>query len=171
LVWDHSDIIFPVISIDKPQTVDMVDVKNILSRWVEKEEAEKYIGRIKNEIAGLIEFNLHFWVAREDGVVVGISGLCDPLPKILGFSETDKPGELKILYLDPRFRGKGIGKILLKFIEDKAKREGYKEILVRSAERFKDTAYAFYEKMGYIKVGTVSSDTNSEQMQVFLKRL
>jgi hypothetical protein len=43
--------------------------------------------------------------------------------------------------------------------------------LIRSAERFRDTAYVFYEKMGYSKVGMITSESNSEQMQVFEKKL
>lgn len=147
----------------------MKDIETILFCWIEAKEVEKYIQRIKSEINGSVEFNLHFWAAREDGRVVGITGLCGPLPKILEFARTHKPGELKILYLDPKSRGKGIGKMLLKFVEHEAKKEGYKEILIRSAERFRDTAYIFYEKMGYAKVGVVESDSNSEQMQLFEK--
>lgn len=142
-----------------------------MSFWVEKEEVEKYIERIRNEIKGKIEFNLHFWVAKESGNVVGITGLCDPLPKILEFAKTEKPGELKILYLDPKSRGKGFGKELLRFIENEAKNQSYKEILIRSAERFRDTAYGFYGKMGYSKVGVVANESGNEQMQLFEKKI
>lgn len=160
-----------MIIIDKPTCSDMEKIKRIMYFWTDKENADSYIARIKNEITGITEFNLHFWVAKENKKVVGVTGLCDPLPKILEFSKTDKPGELKILYLDPKSRGKGIGKKLLKFVESEAKRQGYKEILIRSAERFRDTAYGFYEKMGYSKVGIVTSENSSEPMQVFERTL
>lgn len=155
--------------IAKPKINDIDEISKTMSFWVEKEEVEKYIQRIKSEIKGKTEFNLHFWVAKENKKVVGVAGHCDPLPKILEFAKTKKPGELKILYLDPDSRGKGIGKKLLEFIENEAKNQGCKEILIRSAKRFKDTAYEFYKKMGYGKVGIVTSENNSEPMQVFEK--
>src|SRR3989344_531403 len=98
--------------------------------WTEKEEVDKYIKRITNEINGKVKFNLHFWVAKEDNHAIGIIGLCDPLPKILPFAQSDKPGEIKILYLDNTYRGKGIGRKLVNFIEKEAIRQGYKELLV-----------------------------------------
>lgn len=158
-------------SIGKPTVKDLDQISKIMSNWVEKEEAEKYIGRIENEIKGKTEFNLHFWIIKEDQKVVGVTGLCDPLPKILEFAKTKNPGELKILYLESNSRGKGIGRKLLEFIENEANNKCYKEILIRSAERFRDTAYGFYEKMGYSKVGVVTSENNSEPMQVFEKKL
>ena len=155
----------------KPTLEDLHKITEIMSFWVEEDEVEKYIERIKNEIEGKTEFNIHFWVVKDNDEVVGVTGLCDPLPNILKFAKTKYPGELKILYLDPNSRGKGIGRKLLVFIENEARKQGYKEILIRSAKRFRDTAYGFYERMGYSKVGMITSESNSEQMQVFEKKL
>lgn len=160
-----------MVSIEKPSLADVESVRKILSVWTGKEEVDKYFERIKSEITGITEYNLQFWVAKEDEKVVGIAGLCDPLPKILEFAKTEKPGELKILYLNPGVRGKGIGKRLLGFVENEARNQSYKEILIRSAERYKDTAYGFYEKMDYGKVGIVAGSDSPEPMQVFEKGL
>jgi GNAT superfamily N-acetyltransferase len=157
-----------MITIDKPTNSDISTIKNIMYQWTEKEEVEKYLIRIDNEIKGNIEFNLHFWVARENNDVLGIIGLCDPLPKIIPFSKTKKAGEIKILYVDGQQQGKGVGKSLISFVEQEAERQGYQELLVRSAKKYKDTAYGFYKKMGYSDIGTIIND-KGKSMQLFEK--
>jgi GNAT superfamily N-acetyltransferase len=153
-------------NISKPKIEDLNKISEILLQWTEKEEAEKYVKRIKNEINGTTEFNMSFWVIKKDDEVVGVGGLSDVLPSIKSFTKTENPCELKILYLDNKFRGQGFGKILLNSLEEKAKENKYTELIIRSAERYKDTAYGFYEKMGYRNVGL--TDNN---MVVFNKEL
>jgi len=153
-------------NISKPKTEDLDKIFEILLQWTEKGEAEKYIKRIKNEINGTTEFNMSFWVIKKDDEIAGVGGLSDILPSIKNLSKTKNPGELKILYLDNKFRGQGFGKILLNFLEEKAKDNKYTELIIRSAERYKNTAYGFYEKMGYKNIGL--TDNN---MAVFNKKL
>jgi GNAT superfamily N-acetyltransferase len=160
------------IIIDKPNLGDLGEIKGILAQWTDKSEVDKYIKRIKNEIAGKIEFNTHYWVARDSGVPVGIVGLCDPLPQVLPFAKTRHPGKFKILYIDGAYRGRGIGRKLVDFLESEAKKEGYTEVLARSAEKYRDTSYGFYEKMGYKEAGTVhAGEDPSKPMRVFRKEL
>lgn len=153
-------------NITKPKTEDLDKIFEILLQWTEREEAEKYVKRIKNEINGKTEFNMSFWVIKKDEEVAGVGGLSEILPSIKNFSKTKNPCELKILYLDNKFRGQGFGKILLNSLEEKAKENKYAELIIRSAERYKDTAYGFYEKMGYKNIGL--TDNN---MAVFNKEL
>ena len=109
-----------MISIDKPKLTDIDGIRDLMSFWTEKYEVDKYIERVRNEIMGTVEYNLRFWVAKESKQTVGIVGLCDPLPKIISFAVSDKPGEIKILYLDNNYRGKGIGRQLVGFIQNEA---------------------------------------------------
>ncbi|HIH10664.1 TPA: GNAT family N-acetyltransferase [Candidatus Woesearchaeota archaeon] len=160
-----------MVNITKPVTKNIEQIKEILSQWTEVEEVEKYITRISNEIDGKTEFNMQFWIAKEDETVVGVVGLCNPLPKILSFAKTSNPGEIKILYLDTQMQGKGIGKLLVGYVEKEADKQGYSELLVRSAERYRDTAYGFYEKLGYLKTGIVEGGEEFKKMQVFGKVL
>jgi len=159
-----------MVTIQKPTVEDLSIYKNILTQWTEEEEVNKYMGRISNEIKGEIEYNMHFWTAKENNNVLGLIGLCDPLPKIIPFSKTKKAGEIKILYIDGQQQGKGIGKSLITFIEKEAKRQDYQELLVRSAEKYKATAYGFYKKMGYSDLGTIIND-EGKSMQLFEKLL
>ena len=160
-----------MVEVAKPILSDIARIREILNQWTEEEETKKYLQRIKDEISGKTEFNQNFWVVKEDGVVLGVTGLSDPLPKVIAFSRTNKPGEGKILYLDKLYRGKGVGRILIEFLENEARRRGYAELLLRSAERYRDTAYGFYEHVGYDKRGTVTSEDPSKIMQVFGKML
>ena len=56
---------------------------------------------------------------------------------------------LKYLYVDPVYRGKGLGKLLLKHLKTKFKAIG---LLVEKGE---EQAKAFYEKQGFRLVGTL----------------
>lgn len=152
--------------IRKPQKNDIKTIQAILTQWTEVEEVEKYVARITNEIDGIIEYNTRFWVYEDEGNVVGIAGLSDPLPKVISFSKGKKAIELKILYIDNLCRGKGIGKQLMAYLEELARDEKCDEMVVRSAKRYVDTAYGFYEKLGYKILGYVDNE-----MAVFGKKI
>ena len=155
--------------ITKPKINDLRAINNILIRWTEKEEAEKYIERIGNEIKGKTEFNMQFWVASNT-VVLGVIGLSDPLPILERFFSTNKPGEIKILYVDEQNVHQGIGKTLTAFLENEAINQGYTELFVRSAQKYKFTAWEFYKRVGYKELGSVTNE-KQEKMKVFNKIL
>ncbi|KKR48105.1 MAG: hypothetical protein UU14_C0023G0005 [Candidatus Roizmanbacteria bacterium GW2011_GWB1_40_7] len=106
-----------------------------------------------------------------DNLVVGIIGLSDPILKILDLAKTDKRVELKILYVDKNYQKRGVGTELIGFVENQAKKQRYLELLVRSAEKYKYTAWEFYEKMGFKKIGTVTGGDEIKFIQVFSKLL
>jgi len=157
--------------ISKPKLLDLDQIRKILLQWTEKIEVEKYVERIGKEVQGETEFNMHFWVAKEEDYVLGVVGLSDPLPKVIPLAKTQNPGEVKILYVDTAAQGRGVGKSLVEYVEKEAENVGYSELLVRSANRYKDSAYGFYEKMGYEKVGLVEGGDELKMMQVFGKVL
>lgn len=150
----------------KPKIEYLDRVREILIEWTDREEADKYVKRIQNEIIGKTEFGMSFWLIKNKNIVVGVGGLSDIMPSLKSLAQTKNPGELKILYLDNQYRGKGLGKIFLDFLEKEAKGDNKTELIIRSAERYKDTAYPFYLKMGYKKVGI--TDNN---MAVFNKKI
>ena len=65
--------------------------------------------------------------------------------KIIGFVDLLPEGELTSLYVLPSWNGKGIGKQLLIFIEDVARKMGMKKLRCQSSENAK----TFYEKFDY----------------------
>ena len=155
-------------TIRKPETKDLPKIKEVLAQWNDDEYTNLYFKRVKNEIEGSTEFNIKFWVASEKDVL-GIIGLCNPSPDILHFATTSEPGQLKILYIDSRAQGKGVGKKLTEFIEKKALKKDYDELLVKSSEDYKKTAWGFYEKMGYKPVDLIGNKSNNKKSKIFLK--
>jgi len=155
-----------MMEIVKPKIEDLEGIRKILEQWTENEEVEKYLGRIKDEINGITKFGMNFWVIKSNDLIVGVGGLADPLPVVIPLAQSGNPGEIKILYLDNEIRGKGFGKQMVEFLEKEARGQGYTELFIRSAERYKDTAYGFYEKVGYKKVGLLDNN-----MVVFAKVL
>ncbi len=152
--------------LQKPTISDLTIIEDILKYWTDPEEANKYVTRIQKEIEGLIEFNTHFWVIQNKHKTVGITGISNTLPKIQQFVTLQNPIELKLLYLDKKTRGLGLGKLTILELEKILKENNYDEILIRSAVRYKDTAWGFYEKMGFTQVGFIDQD-----MAVFRKIL
>lgn len=150
--------------IEKPKTEDLKMIRYILEQWTEPEEVEKYLFRIESEINGQTEYSMNFWVIKDQGLVIGVGGLTKPLPLILTLTKTTNPGEIKILYIDNNHRGKGIGRQMVNYLEQEARNQGYTELFIRSAERYKDTAYGFYKKMGYEQIHKLENN-----MSVFYK--
>lgn len=153
-----------------PKPEDLVAIANILSQWNDKDEVEKYITRIQNEIDGQTEYGMNFYTMKENNKLIGIGGLADPLPSIMSYAKTENPGELKILYLDNQARGNNFGKKFLNWLEEKALSDERSELLVRSAEKFRETAFEFYKTCGYEDLGQIE---NSDQkiMELFRKDL
>jgi putative acetyltransferase len=68
--------------------------------------------------------------------------------RIIGFTDFLPQGELTSLYVHPKYIGKGVGKKLLTFIENIAKKMGIKILRCQSSKNAKD----FYLKHGYIVI-------------------
>ncbi|MFZ4631804.1 MAG: GNAT family N-acetyltransferase [Patescibacteria group bacterium] len=150
--------------IEKPKIEDLKAIAQILEQWTEKEEVEKYLSRIESEINGYTEYSMNFWVVKDGKFVIGVGGLAEPLPKILSLSKSKKPGEIKILYINSIHQSKGAGRQMVEFLEQEARNQGYTELFIRSAERYKDTAYGFYKNMGYEAIGKTENN-----MKIFSK--
>jgi len=86
-------------------------------------------------------------VAEVDGHVVGVVGA--------GSGEFSGTVALTSLWVDPRFRGRGVGTALIGAVEDWAKSQDLTQVVLwvteanRSAERL-------YERLGFKRTGRVS---------------
>ncbi len=160
----------PSTSFAIPVISDLPEILRILSQWVDEAEAQKYIVRIKDCIEGRSEYGMRFYAMKDGDAVIGVGGLADPLPLVIPYAKTAKPAELKILYLDNNIRGKGYGKSFLEFLEKKALSDGRTELLVRSAEQFRETAFGFYLHCGYEDLGSIVNDAG-RPMELFRKIL
>lgn len=46
------------------------------------------LDRIRAGIAGTKEYGMEFYVMKNEGVIVGVGGLADPLPAIMSYAGT-----------------------------------------------------------------------------------
>lgn len=66
------------------------------------------------------------------------------------YALTDDPGEMKLeqLYLLPEHYGKGLGKLMLLRVEEQARMQGRRTLMLQTNKR-NDIAIAFYRKAGF----------------------
>lgn len=81
-----------------------------------------------------------FWVVEEKGEILG-TGACS--------IHADRV-EVKKIYVDPRLRGRGWGRTLIKRVEQTAREVGRDRVDAWSDTRF-TTAHAVYEHLGYVR--------------------
>ena len=84
------------------------------------------------------EFEVFFCLVDQEKVIGTVA-----LKKV-----DDYTVELKAMYLDRNYRGKGFGRKLMDKVVDEAKRLGFKSIVLDSMSQYKD-ALRLYEKTGF----------------------
>ncbi|MFX0063180.1 MAG: GNAT family N-acetyltransferase [Candidatus Hermodarchaeota archaeon] len=80
-----------------------------------------------------------FWVIDENNEIIGLVGVI-----LMG----DSTAELKRMRVKSSYRGRGLGKKLLKTVEDYCKGLGITKIVLSTAERL-TTARRMYERSGF----------------------
>ncbi|MDQ5912408.1 MAG: family N-acetyltransferase [Patescibacteria group bacterium] len=143
---------------------DIPTVSNILSQsFSDTEDVQYMINLIKDSLSDTPQYPGEFYVVTKDdkGTVVGFLGYRNATTKLKQFSTGNKPIEIYSLFVDMNMRQKGIGRSLVNFLEEHALTNGYDEIIVKSADKFKETGWVFYEKIGFTLAGTVEGSTGS----------
>lgn len=82
------------------------------------------------------------WIAEEDGKNIGSVMLVDAGNRV---------SQMRLLLVEPQFRGKGIGKRLIQECIDFSKRNGYKKIRLWTQKNL-DAARHLYRKAGFVCV-------------------
>ncbi|MEV6410943.1 GNAT family N-acetyltransferase [Kribbella sp. NPDC051718] len=103
-----------------------------------------------------------FLVARVDGRGVGCGALQptgDPLV-----------GELKRMYVEPAFRGRGIASAVLAGLEELASGVGYRALRLATGER-QPEAIALYERCGYRSTEPYGKYVNDQLARCYQKTL
>ena len=77
----------------------------------------------------------------------------------------DDTAELKALYLDNRYRGQGLGKLLINIIIEEARTSGFKTIVLDSMKQYKE-AERLYKKCGFTDCARYNDNTYAD---VFMK--
>ena len=84
------------------------------------------------------------FVAEVDGVVVGTVGA--------GPGEFEGVGALTALWVDPRFRSRGVGTALVEAVLDWATDQGFSQVLLWVTE-VNEKAQSLYERQGFARTG------------------
>ncbi|KAK9235063.1 acyl-CoA N-acyltransferase [Lipomyces kononenkoae] len=104
----------------------------------------------------------------QDGAIVGFAlltrGTSEPC-----IAQLESTVELQRIYVHPTYHGNGVGKILIKKLEDMAREQGFKHIWLGVwEENYK--AQKVYEKQGYRVVGdhdfTIGDVVQTDQIMV-----
>lgn len=103
--------------------------------------------------------NAGFWLLKRDNKIIGTVALRP---------HGEFTAEIERLYLKRRFRGRGIGTTLLKFVEDHAHKLGYRRLFV-SCPKVMLQGNHFLEKADYRIVGNSQqeSDDNLFEKELF----
>ena len=83
-----------------------------------------------------------YWIVESNGVILGGGGFYPTKGLPHGYAELSK------FHFRPELRGRGIGKRLLQFIEQRAVSAGYVYMYIVSYHQF-GNAVSMYEKYGY----------------------
>lgn len=90
--------------------------------------------------AAITDPNQAFWLAEENGKVVGFCGIEHEYPEA-GFTRIHK------LYILPETQGSGLGKILIDQVEREAKKQGNTRLHLNVNKQ--NNAVGFYQKHGF----------------------
>lgn len=83
-----------------------------------------------------------YWIAEADGMIIGGCGVY-PTPGL-----PEGMAELVKLYLDPAYRGKGIGRQLMEKTFESARKFGFRQLYLESLPEL-GRAISLYEKAGF----------------------
>jgi ribosomal protein S18 acetylase RimI-like enzyme len=94
-------------------------------------------------------------LADQDGEVAGIACLRKIKADI---------GEIKMMYVRPNYRRRGIGKILVEHLFNKAREIGYSRVRLDSA-RFMKAAHSMYRSVGFEEIAPYPESEIPEEFQ------
>ena len=130
----------PIITSERPDTPDAV----ALIEELESHLASRYPAESRHgfSVGKLLREEVAFFLLRAEGTPAACGGI-----KLFG---TDY-GELKRMYVRPRFRGRGFGKLILDHLAEHARNHGV--LLLRLETGIHQTeAIGLYERWGFQRI-------------------
>ncbi|MDO8623622.1 MAG: N-acetyltransferase [archaeon] len=130
-----------MVNIRRAEKKDLKEISNLFrTESSKKPYNDKWTQKIAlKEVTGFFK-KKDMYVAIINKKIVGfiVSSIC---------SDNKKKAYIDELWLKPEYQGKGIGKSLVKFIEDKYKKKGIKILRVVSSKKAR--AFGFYKKVKF----------------------
>jgi putative acetyltransferase len=128
------------ITLERPDGADAIGLITELEAHLEplypRESRHGY------SVEKLLAHDVAFFVLRADGTTAGCGGI-----QLLGSAY----GELKRMYVRPRFRGLGFGKLLLEHLADYARAHGVGLLRLETGIHQKE-AIRLYERTGFQRI-------------------
>jgi GNAT superfamily N-acetyltransferase len=129
-------------------------VRHPLTGEVFTDEIEGYLQAVDTVRQGLGD--KYYAIAQTSGgLTVGMMGLERPGPEVAAFATTDNPIELVNAYVLKSSRDAGVGRALVRHLEDKARADGHTELLLNSGPRYQRSGWPFWRKMYGEPVGSL----------------
>ena len=130
------------VNIRKAVKRDFKDISEIFG----KESSKKpYLQKLTEKTA--LERIIEFSKTDDIFVVVANDKIIGFIVSHIGIEEKGKGAFVKETWLKPEYQGKGIGKMLMRFIEKRYKDKGAKSIFLMAHK--KSGAFGFYKKLKY----------------------
>ena len=131
---------------------DVLEVENIYGLYWSDSFRENLSKKLKDYIENSlesIEQKFEYFVAEENGEVVGVTALRKLQNHMQSYANTNNGAELYVTAV--KHKKKGIGTALRTKIIEEAKNAGYLEMLFFSAESHKDS-WAFHDNSNFKRV-------------------
>jgi GNAT superfamily N-acetyltransferase len=109
----------------------------------------------------LLAEGVAFFVIRHDGVPAGCGGV-----QFYG----SEYGEIKRMYIRPRFRGLGLGRLMLEHLADHARRQGI-DVLRLETGIHQHAAIRLYESEGFVSIPPFGAYREDPLSRFYEKRL
>ena len=130
---------------------------------------EEYYSKIvggKDNRLGFMPYNLSDSIG--DVIIAYDSGKAVACAGLKGYSRSD--AEIKRVWVQPEYRGKGIATKLMVAVEEKARCMGFERAILQTREIMTD-AVALYEKLGYSRIENYPPYDKLDGAVCFAKRL
>ena len=86
-----------------------------------------------------------YFLAVDKGLIVGVNGI--------------KDDEVKTFFVDPKYHGRGVGRLLMQNLEIIAKKRGIKVLMVKSSL----FAQGFYKTLGFRRIKRLTSEVGTQK--------
>jgi L-amino acid N-acyltransferase YncA len=161
--------------IRKARKEDLEQIRNIYAQWYTDESTGKpseedisyFTKKIEDAISkteASLQSDYYCLVAEnEKGKIIGILGLRKPHHKLLPFTTTTNAMEIYSLFALER--NMGVGRALVHTLKNTAAIKKYKEIIVLSANRWKES-WPFYDALSFERIGTLA-ESNGKYSQLW----